>query len=307
MSPTDKLAVIGHNGWAARSILRALASQPFEYPIRVLAREGSDTSTLPQNTESVRYSWDDETSISEAVKGIDIVLSFIGHDGIADQKKLVGHMRDAGTKLFAPSDLALPYTAEERADVQVPRDKLVLENQLNQESVPFVTICIGNMTSFALDSPYMGIDIPNNRIMFTGDSKSNQVFLCSLDYIAAGYVSIFFGHPTSSLAGRLIGLNELRPTMGDIEEMMQRKAGQPPRVAHDTVENAKVQAKAGRLDALVRKKMGDGSHGVGDDIWEVEGYQKKTLEDFILGDSLDNPRYIEPDEDTRHFLDPYFQ
>lgn len=61
-------------------------------------------------------------------------------------------MRDARTKLFAPSDLALPYTAEERTSVPVPRDKLELERELVQAGVPFVTICIGNFTSFALDS-----------------------------------------------------------------------------------------------------------------------------------------------------------
>ena len=117
---------------------------------------------------------------------------------------------------------------------------------------------------------------------------------------------MFFKHPASSLAGRLIGLNELSPTGGEIEELMRQKSGKSPRVAYDTVENATQQAKAGRLDALVRKKMGDGSHGVGDDIWEVEDYQKQTLEDFILGDGLEAPRYIEPSDDTRHFLDSFF-
>jgi hypothetical protein len=62
-------------------------------------------------------------------------------------------MKNGKLKLFAPSDLALPYTAEERRDVQVPREKLELEHELDHTGVPFVTICIGNMTSFALDSP----------------------------------------------------------------------------------------------------------------------------------------------------------
>lgn len=79
--------------------------------------------------------------------------SFVGHEGLAQQKKLVRHLRDARTKLFAPSDLALPYTAEERANVEVPRLKLELEDELREAGVPFVTICIGNFTSFALDSP----------------------------------------------------------------------------------------------------------------------------------------------------------
>lgn len=70
-----------------------------------------------------------------------------------DQKKLVPLMKDEKVKLFAPSDLALPYNSEERHDVQVPRDKEELAKELTQAGVPFVTICIGNFTSFALDSP----------------------------------------------------------------------------------------------------------------------------------------------------------
>jgi hypothetical protein len=129
----------------------------------------------------------------------------------------------------------------------------------------------------------------------------------SRDYVAAGYASMFFNHPPSSLAGRIMGLNELRPTLTDIGKVMHRKAGAAPLVAHETAEDAAAKAKAGRLDALVRKKMGDGTHGVGDDIWEVEGYRKKTLEDFVLGDALDDPKYIPYDGEVRHFLDGYFQ
>lgn len=118
---------------------------------------------------------------------------------------------------------------------------------------------------------------------------------------------MFLNHPASSLAGRLIGLNELCPTINDIGQLMHQKAGRAPLIAYDTVENAAAKAEAGSLDALVRKKMGDGTHGVGDDIWEVEGYQKKTLEDFFLGEALDDPKYIPYDDEVRHFLDSYFQ
>lgn len=76
MSPTDRIAVIGHGGWAARSILKALASQPFTQPIRVLARGGSNTDALPGNTEVARYSWEDETSIRAALEGVDVLLYF---------------------------------------------------------------------------------------------------------------------------------------------------------------------------------------------------------------------------------------
>ena len=128
----------------------------------------------------------------------------------------------------------------------------------------------------------------------------------SLDYVAAGYSSLFRENTPPQLAGRTIGLVELRATTRDIEEAMREKIGRSPQVAYDTTQNAERQALAGRLDALVRKKMGDGSHNVGDDIWEVKGYSKKTLDQFISGEALETPSYIEPDEETSRFLDPYF-
>lgn len=74
MSPNDKIAIIGHNGWAASGIIKSLALQPFEQSIRILAREGSRTSDVPENTELVRYSWDDDASISQALEGVDVLL-----------------------------------------------------------------------------------------------------------------------------------------------------------------------------------------------------------------------------------------
>ncbi|KAG2170752.1 hypothetical protein JADG_010491 [Aureobasidium aubasidani] len=293
MSPADKIAIIGHNGWAAQAIVKSLAAQAFTTPLRVLARDASSITSLPDNVEVARYSWDREDS-------------FIGHEGLSDQTRLVPYMRNANIKLFAPSDLALPYTPEERKTVTVPREKEQLEETLKNAGVPFVTILIGNFTSFALDSPYMGIDIVNNRILHTGKSRENPVWLCSRDYVAAGYASLFSQCSVSSLAGRTIGFNELHPTTGDIEVALHKKAGVPPRVAFDSVQNAADLAKADRLDALVRKKMGDGTHNVGQDIWEIEGYRKRTLDDFISGDALEDPKYIKTDEKTRHFLDHYF-
>lgn len=98
---------------------------------------------------------------------------------------------------------------------------------------------------------YMGIDLPNNRIVHWGSSRQNPVWLCTLDYVAAGFVSVFSQAGPSELAGRLIGFNELRPTTLDIENAMAEHAGRRPEVADDTVENmvSSLMAKAVRLAA----------------------------------------------------------
>jgi hypothetical protein len=62
-----------------------------------------------------------------------------------------------------------------------------------------------------------------------------------------------------------------------------------------------------RLDTLVQKQTGDGSLGVGDNTWEVEGY-KKSLETLSHAwRILESPRYNELDDKTRHCLDRCFR
>ena len=142
---------------------------------------------------------------------------------------------------------------------------------------------------------------------FAADSR----LLCSssLDYVAAGITSLFSEHNPAELANRLIGLNELRPTTFDIEHAMAAHAGRKPQVAEESVENMTKQAEAGRLDALVRKKMGDGTHSAVRELSEVYefGHPKLTLEELIRRSPLDDPPHCPPNEDMLHFLDKYFQ
>lgn len=74
MGIADKLAIIGHNGWAASRIIQNLASHRFHQPLRILARHGSDVSRLPPKVEIARYSWDDGASLRSALDGVDILM-----------------------------------------------------------------------------------------------------------------------------------------------------------------------------------------------------------------------------------------
>ena len=74
MGLSDKIAVIGHNGWAAKRIIEGIAAQPFEQSIRILAREGSDIKDLPKNVEVARYTWDDQPGLAKSLEGVDILM-----------------------------------------------------------------------------------------------------------------------------------------------------------------------------------------------------------------------------------------
>lgn len=74
MGISDRIAIVGHNGWTASRIIKTLAAHPFQHPIRVLAREGSNVSRLPPTVEISRYNWDSQASLRSALSGIDILM-----------------------------------------------------------------------------------------------------------------------------------------------------------------------------------------------------------------------------------------
>lgn len=123
------------------------------------------------------------------------------------------------------------------------------------------------------------------------------------DYVAAAYASIFATTPIPQLENRAIGISELTPTGKDIAAALEAKHGTAPQVFSHKLENINAQVedglKSGSLFTLAwycRKIWGTGQQVkmVGGDIWEVEGYQKATLEDLIIRGKLEAYREMPP-------------
>ena len=110
-------------------------------------------------------------------------------------------------------------------------------------------------------------------------------------YIAAAYASIFAKTPISELQNQVIGLSEIQVTGEEIRRALEAKHGSPPRIFRQSREELERQT-IWRIDegeplALAwycRRLWGIGEfvNAIGSDIWEMEGYQKKTLEDLIV-------------------------
>ncbi len=70
--PFNRIAVYGHRGWASAAIVKVLANSGA--PIRVLHQPTSDTSMLPANISTSSVDVDDQKSVIEGLKDIDIVM-----------------------------------------------------------------------------------------------------------------------------------------------------------------------------------------------------------------------------------------
>jgi hypothetical protein len=124
-------------------------------------------------------------------------------------------------------------------------------------------------------------------------------------YVAACITALLSTKSISDLAGRSIGLRELAPTGADIQAALSKLHGSPAKTAHaaneDSVENIKNQHPFSLMD-LVKLKWSRGEHSVGNDMFELQGYEKATLEDLIVGKQLGVYR----DVPLPYNLDHYF-
>ncbi|KAI1347686.1 NAD(P)-binding protein [Xylaria sp. FL0043] len=289
----NRIAIYGHRGWVGSPVLRALKAAGA--PIKVLHRAESDVSSLPAGVSTAVVDLDDPQTLIPALQDIDIVLSFAARDVVPKQHSFIKAIPKTGVKLFVPSDLGHRVDAQ-GLTVPVNKAKHEVEEAAKAAGVPTAVVLVGSFTESALAFPILGIDVPGNRIIVTGDSDKQQLSFCTRNYVAAGYASIFAQTPPSQLAGRAIALSEFKATGAEIASVLREKHGvEPQKFIHslDKVD-AEIEARvrSGNPTALswyVRKAwgVGDAVKGLGEDIWEVEGYEKATLRGLLLEGKLE--------------------
>ena len=109
--------------------------------------------------------------------------------------------------------------------------------------------------------------------------------------MASAYASIFAKTPVDEIKNRAIGLSELIVTGSDIFQALHRKHNSPPKVFRQSLdqvdEEVSTRLSKGDRVAIVfvyRRPWGSGTQIdlVGNDIWEVEGYKKATLDELLV-------------------------
>ena len=121
--------------------------------------------------------------------------------------------------------------------------------------------------------------------------------------MAAAYVAIFAESPIAQIQNRAIGLTEFLATGSDIAKALERKHGAPPQVYRQSLEQVdkEIQSRItkGDMTALVfvyRRPWGEGKQVelVGNDVWDVKGYEKATLEELVVEGKLEPYKEFPP-------------
>ncbi|GLA28229.1 NAD(P)-binding protein [Aspergillus phoenicis ATCC 13157] len=294
----NRIAVYGHRGFVASRVVPALIASGA--PITVLHRSTSDTSNLPEHVRKIEVDVFDEDALVDALQDIDIVLSLVGDEGTDRQYGFVKAIPKTNVRLFVPSDFCLRY-CEQGMRMPCMVAKAKLEKASKDAGIPTTVVHAGNFAEFTLSTPAVGVDLQNNTLVYTGNSASEKVTMCTKDYVAAAYVDIFTTRPIHTIQNRTITLSELAPTGMEIAAIMKKKNGSDPSIATRSIEEVDRMiedciSKESNLavPSYCRKIWGTGQmmKMLPDDLWEVKDYRKATLEDLVLGGKLESYRAL---------------
>ncbi|KAI0883288.1 NmrA-like family protein [Annulohypoxylon maeteangense] len=298
----NRIAVYGHRGWAGSAIFNALVASGA--PVKVIYRPGSDVSSVPSGVAKVELDIEkQQQELVAALQDIDIVISLVGHEGVLRQHAFVKALPRTNVKLFVPSDLGIRVNDEQGLRVPVNKTKQEVVDAAKKAGISTAVVQVGCFAESAFSIGIMGIDYTGNRMVFTGDSANQLVNICTRDYVAAAYASIFARTPPAELAGRVIGVSELKATGSEIAAALKKKYGVEPHIFKHSLEKVDNEIETCIKNGIplslawwCRKTWGNGTlvKSIGEEIWEVEGYPKATLEELLVGDKLSPYRDLPP-------------
>ncbi|KAL2689096.1 hypothetical protein Neosp_003148 [[Neocosmospora] mangrovei] len=101
MSSLKNVILVGAGGKLGTLVLQAFLSSP-TFKVTVLSRPTS-TNTFPDGVQVIKSDYS-PSSLIGAFKGQDAVVSLVGRDGYAEQRKLIDAALEAGVKRFIPSE-----------------------------------------------------------------------------------------------------------------------------------------------------------------------------------------------------------
>ncbi|KAJ6781422.1 hypothetical protein PWT90_02260 [Aphanocladium album] len=138
---------------------------------------------LPPHLPARSVEVNDEKSVIEALEDIDIVISLVGHEGIARQFGLVRAIPKTAVKLFVPSDMSHEID-EQGLKFPVLKLKRKVEEATTTTGISMTLVRPGYLVEPSIRTLLLGIDYGGNRIIFSGDSQRQLLPLCHADFQA---------------------------------------------------------------------------------------------------------------------------
>ncbi|KAI3767994.1 hypothetical protein L2E82_18424 [Cichorium intybus] len=189
MAEKSKILIIGATGYIGKFIAEASAKEG--HPTFILTRESTvkhpEKSKLLDNFKSlgaklVIGDLHDHESLVKAIKQVDVVISTVGGESVADQVKLIAAIKEAGNvKRFIPSDFT---TDVDHVNAVEPaksafKEKANIRRAVEAARIPHTFVACNGFADFFLPTIcQMDTDTaPREKITIFGDGTPKVVFV----------------------------------------------------------------------------------------------------------------------------------
>ncbi|GLJ17758.1 hypothetical protein SUGI_0309940 [Cryptomeria japonica] len=186
---SSRILIIGGTGYIGRHV--AKASIALGHPTYLLVRESTASNPLKaellesfkaSGAHIVHGSLDDHTSLVEAIKKVDVVISTVGGPQLMDQLNIIKAIKEVGTiKRFLPSEFGNDVDkihAVEPAKTMFG-NKAKIRRTIEAEGIPYTYVSsnlfagyfVPNLGQPGLSAP------PRDKIIILGDGNAKFVFV----------------------------------------------------------------------------------------------------------------------------------
>ncbi|VFQ65830.1 unnamed protein product [Cuscuta campestris] len=222
----SKILIIGVSGRLGFEL--AKASLDASHPTFGLVRDSARSDLLKSQklhllsdsgVTLLKGSLQDEETLIDAIKRVDIVICAVSSKQVLDQKLLLAAIKKAGCcKRFIPSEFGMdPYkTRISNMDNNFYSNKAEIRRLVEAEGIPYTSVCCNFFTSYLLPSLIQpGLKAPpRNKVTIFGDGTAKGVFVKESD-VAAFTISTVDDPRTLNKvvylmpAGNVCSMNEL--------------------------------------------------------------------------------------------------
>ncbi|KAJ7027890.1 hypothetical protein C8F04DRAFT_1189093 [Mycena alexandri] len=297
MSAYNSFAVVG-GGTVGIPIVNALAAK--NVSVVLLSRPGSSAKTVPSGVTVVQVDTSDAAAVGAVLKEhkVDVVLSTVTTLAASGQKPLVDGAKQAGVKLFVPSEYGMPTDGQTEGPlgakneiaaylktVGIPSARIfVRPERIVLHDVPGANkllIQTGHFTEFI---PWLTAYADTKKIQVVGKGEAPVSFTAVPDI--AGFVAhILTTLPPSELENRIfrlegerISLNGLGPLFNTPVEHVDKitgEMGELKTMLHGVTDTG--AASTGWDTVNKREKTGSDAAGSANALWA--GHQWKTIKE----------------------------
>ncbi|WWD18235.1 hypothetical protein CI109_102685 [Kwoniella shandongensis] len=296
MSPI-KVGLVGFNGSIGSAILAALVAVHKEKKIKLvlLHRESTELSKIAKYVDAdmekrvLALSEEGREKDEVALKDLQVVISTVGHDGIASQRYLVEALADSpNLKTFIPSDFGANWTDQ---DLTAPafkgiKEKREIDNKARGLGVPITSIRVVLFASYFVAYKALGTDVKGNSIQKFRKSLSSPIRLTTFDYLGYAIATLVSDESTlSSIINQTVQIYDIAITGQEIIDVLDRIHGTPPQITEFTEDQYQEEINGGPMGVLagLKAKWGDNACGpfVEDDLiggWKLKSFEQLARE-----------------------------